>query len=62
METWVVTLRMGKALGGFNAQVARRMMGRLPRRTPEGKWIYTSAATAREEAGFFIMEEYIRRS
>ena len=26
-DTWVVTPRMGKALGGFQAQVARRMTG-----------------------------------
>ena len=37
------------------------MMVRLPRRTPDRKWIYTSAATAQEEAGIFAMEEYIRR-
>ena len=27
----------------------------------DGKWEYTSAATAREEAGFQILEEYIQR-
>ena len=38
------------------------MTGRIPRRRTENKWEYTSAATAREEAGFQMMEEYIRRS
>ena len=61
LETWVVTSRMGKALGGFQVQVAIQMTGRLPRRTPDGKWIYTLAVTSREEAGFLKMEEYIRR-
>ena len=28
-ETWVVNPRMGEVLGGFQDQVARRMMGRL---------------------------------
>ena len=37
-ETWVVTPHMGKALGGFQSQVVRWMTGRLPWRTPDGKW------------------------
>ena len=37
-ETWVVTPHMSKDLGGFQAQVARHMMGRLLRRTLDGKW------------------------
>ena len=60
-ETWVVTPRMGSALGGFQGQVARRIMGHLPRRKPERKWTYTLAARAREDAGFQTIEEYIRR-
>ena len=55
-ETWVVTPRTGKALGVFQTQVARRMTGKLPRRTPDGKCRYTLAAAAREEAGFLMME------
>ena len=35
------------------------MTGRPPRQNPDGMWTYTSAATAREEAGFQTMEEYI---
>ena len=41
--------------------MARRLTGRLPRRTPDGRWRYASAAAAREEVGFLTMEEYIRR-
>ena len=57
----MVAPRMGKALRGFQTQLARRMMGRLLLRTSDGRWIYTSAAAAREEALLLTMEEYIRR-
>ena len=60
-ETWVVIPCMGKALGGFQAQVARRLTGRLPWRTPDGKWKYTLAVTEREEEWLLTMGEYIRR-
>ena len=52
---------MGKALEGFQTQVARRLTGQIPQRTTDGKWIYTLAAAAREEAGFLTMEGYVRR-
>ena len=60
-ETWVVTPCMGKAPGRFQDQVTRRLTGRLPQRTPDGKWIYTLAATAQEESEFLTIEEYTRR-
>ena len=60
LETWVATPRMGMALGMFQDQVARRITGRLLRQKPDGKWTYTSAATAREEVGILTMEDYIR--
>ena len=60
-DTCVVTPRMIKAMGGFQTQVAIRLTGRLLRRTPDGRWRYTSAAAAREEAVSLMMEEYIRR-
>ena len=59
-ETWVVTLRMGKALGGFQTKVVIRLTGQIPRRTTDGTWKYTSAAAAKEAAGFLKMEEYVR--
>ena len=55
-ETWVITPRMGKALGGVQTQVVRRLTGKLLRRTTDGTWKYTSAAAAREAAGFLTME------
>ena len=60
-ETWTVTPRMGKALREFQTQVARRMTGNLPRSTTDRTWRYTSAAAAREAAGFLTVEEYFRR-
>ena len=60
-ETWVVTTARTRPWGGFQTQVAIRMTGRLPWRTPDRMWRHTTAATAREEAGFLTMEEYIRR-
>ena len=61
LETWLVTPFMGKSLGRFQDQVARRLTGRIPRRKTDAKWYYTLAATARDEAGFQTMEECIRR-
>ena len=53
---------MGNDLGGVGvqAQVERRLTRQLPHRTPDRNWIYTLAATAREEAVLLTMEEYIR--
>ena len=58
----MVTPCMGKALGGFQAPVVIQLTGWIIWRTPDWKWIYTSAATAQEEEGFLTMEDYIRRS
>ena len=60
LDTWVVTPHMGKELGEFQVQMVRRLTGRLMWRKTDGKWIYTSVKTAREEEGFLTMEEYIR--
>ena len=55
-ETWVVTPRIGRSLGGFQDQMARRPMERLLQRKPDGKWKYTSAAVERYEVGFQTMK------
>ena len=60
-ETWVVTPPYGQSTGGFQDQVAQQLTGRLTQQKTERKWEYTLAATAREEAGFQMMEQYIRR-
>ena len=46
-DKWVVNPRMGRVMGGFQYQGVRRLTGQLPRRKPDRKWTYTSAATAR---------------
>ena len=61
LETWVVTPLMGRALGGFQDQVERRLTGRIPWKKTDRKWEYTSTATARDEAGLQTTEEYIWR-
>ena len=37
-DTWVVTPRMGEALGGFQVQLAIRMTGWLLQQKPDKKW------------------------
>ena len=51
-ERWVVTPHIVWVLGGFQYQVARRLTGRLPRRSMDVSWEYSLAEAAREEAGF----------
>ena len=52
LDIWVFNPCMGRALGGFQDQVERRLTGQNPRRKTDWKWEYTSAETAREDAGF----------
>ena len=51
-EMWVLTPRMGWALGRFQHGVARRITWRHPRRQDEGGWEYPPLAAAMEESGF----------
>ena len=41
--------------------MTRRLAGRLPRRRLDGRWEYTSAESAIEEAVFKPMETYIQQ-
>ena len=50
-ETWVLTARMEKALDTFQSRVARKLMGRKPRRGIDETWNYPSLAGAMKEAG-----------
>ena len=61
VETWVVTPLIDKALRGVQKQVARRLTGKIPRKTTDRTWRYTSEAAVRETAGFWTMGEYVRR-
>ena len=51
-ETWVLTPRMGRALGIFQHRVARRITGRHTKRQDEGGWEYTRLLAVIEEVGF----------
>ena len=52
-DTWVVTPRMGKALGFFQTKLMRRLTGQIPRRKTDRKWRYTSAAARERRRGYF---------
>ena len=58
-ETWVVTPHTGRALGGFQDHVVRGLTGRIPRKSLDGRWEYTSSEAAIEEAGFDMTKTYI---
>ena len=52
---WLVNPCMGRSLGGFHYQVARRPTGRLPWWILDGRWDYTLAGAAIAKAGFETM-------
>ena len=60
-ESWVLSPAMLQPLEGFHHQVARRLTGRLPRKSANNQWIYPPVAETLHLAGFFTMKEYIRR-
>ena len=60
-ETWMVTPRMGTALGGFQTQVERRLTVQLQWRITDGTWKYILTAASRDLEGLLKMEEYVRR-
>ena len=53
---------LGRILGGFQDQVARRLTGGLPWRRMDGMWNYTLAEAAREEARFELIGTYVQQS
>ena len=61
-ETWVLTVRMEKALDSFQSRVTRRITGRQPRRGKDGSWYYPSLAGAMKEAGIVWVRTSILRS
>ena len=58
-ETWVVAPLIGRFLGGFQYQEARRLTGQLPQRALDGELACTLEEAARVEARFEPMETYI---
>ena len=49
-KTWVMYPRIGGALGGFHHNVARRLVGRQPRRVMDGTWVYPLLVKSMSEA------------
>ena len=61
LETWVLTQRMKRVLGGLHYRVARRLTGRQPRRGQERVWVYPPLEDEMEEAGLQEVETYVSR-
>ena len=61
LETWVMTPRIGRVLGGFHHRVARRLTGQHPRRGQDGGWVYLPLAEAMAETGLQEVETYVSR-
>ena len=59
-ETWVITPAVQRTLDGFHNRVTRQIAGRQPRRV-NGEWVYPPIAEARELAGLWPLNEYVRR-
>ena len=55
-ETWVLTLRMQRVVGGFHHRVVHRLMGRQPRKGQDGGWVYPHIEDAMTEAGLQEVE------
>ena len=51
-ETWVLPLRMERALDIFQHRVVQRITRRQPRRRVDGSWAYPLVEEAMGEAGF----------
>ena len=61
-ETWVLKKNMESALDAFQGRVARKLMGRQPRRRRDGVWFYLSLAGVMKEAGIVrIWTSILRR-
>ena len=56
LETWVMTLLIGRGLGGFHHRVFSRMTGRQPRKKGDGVWIYPPLDAMMAEAGLEEVE------
>ena len=60
-ETWVLNLRMKRALESFHHGASRRITGRQPCRMGEGRWTYPPLKEATREARFEGIRKAITR-
>ena len=59
LDIWVITMHIGRVLGGFHHRMACRLMGRQPQRGWESGWLYPLLEEAMAEAGLQEVEAYI---
>ena len=60
-ETWVLTPRMQRVLGGFPHRAAHRLTVRQPRKWRDGSWVYSPLKDAMVEEGLQEVETYVSR-
>ena len=60
-ETWMLIVRMEKALDIFQSRVARKITGRQPRQGKDGIWFYPLLAGAMKETGMVRIRTSILR-
>ena len=60
-ESWVVSPRIRRPLGGFRHRVARRLKKMQPKRTGVGRWIYLQMDMAMKSVGIEEVETYVLR-
>ena len=61
VETWVLTLRIERALISFQHRAAQRLTRRQPRRRGYRSWEYPSLEGEMVEAGFKEIKTYVTR-
>ena len=60
-DTWVLTPRMKRVLGGFHHRVDLRLTGRQPWKGRDRGWVYPPMEDVMAEAGFQELETYVSR-
>ena len=58
-ETWAMTPRMGRVLGGLHHRVDHRLTGRKSRRGQVIVWVYPPVEDSMAEAGLKEVETYV---
>ena len=58
-ETWVMTHRVGRNLGGFHHRLARQIENMQPRRDMMRRWVYPPLDKAMKTVGLKEVETYI---
>ena len=51
LEMWLMSLRIGRTMGGFSHRLYHRLIGKKPHRGQDGRWVYTPLEEAMVVAG-----------